>query len=291
MSEPNLSPTDAAGADSMSERLRRIVSGPEADIDLAEAALLIASHEYPDLDVPRYLARIEELAKSLQARIEPDAGVSQRISALNQYLFGDLGFAPNADDYYDPRNSLLNEVLDRRVGIPITLSVLYMEIGRRIGLPLQGVSFPGHFLVKCVVPEGTVVLDPYSGGVSLGLTDLQKRLREVRGGEVSRAIIAGLLVSASKKDIILRMLRNLKAVYLRAQHFRNALSIMDWIVAAVPEQAPELRDRGMVYQELDCFRAAAADFERYLALSPGCDDADDIRGRIIELQRKTARLN
>jgi regulator of sirC expression with transglutaminase-like and TPR domain len=286
-----LAATQSRLAETMSDRLRQIVSGPDEDISLAEAALLIAGHGYPDLNVAAYLSRIEELAYMLRLRIAEDESVPGRIGALNQFLFGDLGFAPNSEDYYDPRNSFLNEVLERRTGIPITLSVIYMELGRKIGLPLQGVSFPGHFLVKCAVPEGAVVLDPYSGGISLGVKDLQKRLREVRGGEVSRAIVAELLVSASNKEIIVRLLRNLKAVYLREHNLDKALPIMDWIIATVPEQTPELRDRGMIYQELECPRAALADFEAYLQRSPSCADADDIRSRIIELQREAARLN
>jgi regulator of sirC expression with transglutaminase-like and TPR domain len=275
----------------MSERLRQIVSGPDEDISLAEAALLIAGHGYPDLNVAAYLSRIEELAYMLNLRIDEDDSVPERISALNQFLFGDLGFAPNPEDYYDPRNSFLNEVLERRTGIPITLCVIYMELGRKIGLPLQGVSFPGHFLVKCAVPEGAIVLDPYSGGISLGLADLQKRLREVRGGEVSRAIVAELLVSASNKEIVVRLLRNLKAIYLRGHNLDRALPIVNWIVATMPEQIPELRDRGMIYRELECSRAALADFEEYLKRSPSCEDVDDIRQRIIELRRDAARLN
>ena len=275
----------------MSERLRQIVSGPDEDISLAEAALLIAGHGYPDLNVAAYLSRIEELAYMLRLRIDENDSVPERISALNQFLFGDLRFVPNTEDYYDPRNSFLNEVLERRTGIPITLCVIYMELGRKIGLPLQGVSFPGHFLVKCAVPEGAVVLDPYSGGLSLGLADLQKRLREVRGGEVSRAIVAELLVPASNKEIIVRLLRNLKAIYLRGHNLDRALPIMNWIIATMPDQAPELRDRGMLYQELECSRAALADFEEYLKRSPSCEDADDIRQRIIELRRDASRLN
>jgi regulator of sirC expression with transglutaminase-like and TPR domain len=278
-------------AETMSERLRKLVSGPDEDIGLAEAALLIASHEYPDLRVAAYLARIEELGHMLRMRIGEEASALDRIADLNQFLFGDLGFGPNLEDYYDPRNCFLNEVLERRTGIPITLSVIYMELGRKVGLPLQGVSFPGHFLVKCAVPDGAVVLDPYSGGISLGLPELQKRLREVRGGEVSRAIIAELLVSASNKEIITRLLRNLKAIYLRAHDLEKALPIMNWIIATIPAQTPELRDRGMIYQELECSRAALADFEAYLERTPSCDDAEDIRGRIIELRREAGRLN
>lgn len=278
-------------ADAMSERLRKIVSGPDEDISLAEAALLIAGQAYPDLNVAGYLSRIEELAHRLRLRIAEEDSIPDRISALNQFLFDDLGFASNSGDYYDPRNSFLNEVLERRTGIPITLSVIYMELGRKIGLPLHGVSFPGHFLVKCAVPDGAVVLDPYSGGISLGLADLQKRLREARGGEVSRAIVAELLVSASNKEIIVRLLRNLKAIYLRGHNPDRALPIVDWIIAIVPEETLELRDRGMLYQELECPRAALADFEQHLKRSPACEDADDIRRRIIELRREASRLN
>jgi regulator of sirC expression with transglutaminase-like and TPR domain len=286
-----LAATQARLAQAMSERLRQIVSGPDEDISLVEAALLIAGHGYPDLNVAAYLSRVEELAHMLRMRIGEDATALERIADLNQFLFGDLGFAANSEDYYDPRNSFLNEVLERRMGIPITLSVIYIELGRKIGLPLQGVSFPGHFLVKCAVPDGAVVLDPYSGGISLGLPELQKRLREVRGGEVSRAIIAELLVSASNREIIVRLLRNLKAIYLRGHDLDKALPIMDWIIAAAPEEAPELRDRGMIYQELECPRAALADFEAYLQRSPSGDDVEDIRGRIIELRKDVARLN
>lgn len=275
----------------LAQRLTQIISGPDTDIPLTEAALLVASHQYPDLDVDHWLRRIDALARVLQTRIDDAASTPERVAALNQYLFGELGFAPNADDYYDPRNSFLNDVLERRVGIPITLSLLYMEVGNRIGLPLRGVCFPGHFLVKCKVPEGLVVLDPYAGGLSLGLTDLQRRLRDVRGGEVSRAIIAGLLVAANKKEILLRMLRNLKAIYLRRHDLDQALAIMDWIVSAEPEHAAEIRDRGMIFQELNCFRAAITDFERYLELDPSCPDAEDVRQRLIDLQRKAARLN
>lgn len=284
-------PTDPEQARDIDERLRRLVSLPDDEIDLAEAALLVSTHQYPELDIPANLARIAAMSRDLESRIGPQAPVTERIAALNQYLFDELGFGPNAENYYDPRNSCLNDVIERRLGIPITLSLLYIEVGRRIGLPLQGVSFPGHFLVKCAVEDGTIILDPYAAGSSLGMADLQNRLREVRGGEVSRAIVSSLLVAAEKRDIILRLLRNLKAIYLRAQQLTLALPIMHWIVIVAPEQVPELRDRGMIYQELDCFRAAIADFQRYLELFPNCDDAEDIRTRMIELQRSAARLN
>ena len=272
-------------------RLLDLVSRDETDIDLAQTALALALHASPGLDIPRYLERIAGLGIALRARVAPDASVAERIGALNHYLFGELGFAPNRDDYYDPRNSFLHEVIERRVGIPITLSVLYMEVGRHLDLQLEGVSFPGHFLVKCAMGEDAVVLDPYSGGISLGMADLQQRLRDVQGGEVSRAIIASLLVAAPRKDIIVRMLRNLKAIYLREQKLEPALAVLDALVAAAPAEAAERRDRGVVYQQLDCFAAAADDFEGYLGAVSRAADADDIRARIVELRRQAARLN
>jgi regulator of sirC expression with transglutaminase-like and TPR domain len=268
-----------------------MVARQDQDIDLAEAALLIAKGAYLDLDVAGYLARIDDLARRLRAQLPQDSSQTERILALNRFLFDEQGFAPNTENYYDPRNSFLNDVLDRRVGIPITLSILYIEVGRRIGLPLQGVSFPGHFLVKCMMGKGMVILDPYCGGISLTLQDLQQRLREVRGGEVSRAIVAGMLVSANNKQILARMLRNLKAIYLERKDYEHALFVMGWIMTIAPQDGSEHRDRGLAYLKLECFRAALEDLERYLQLAPEAPDADEIRSQVIELRKCTARLN
>jgi regulator of sirC expression with transglutaminase-like and TPR domain len=275
----------------LAARLTEIIEGPEADIPLTEAALLIAAHRYPDLDVRHYLDVIEEFGSALAARVDSDSSPADRVVALNHYLFDELGFKPNAEDYYDPRNSYLNQVVDRRTGIPITLSLVYMALGRHVGLTFKGVCYPGHFLVKCALPDGMIVLDPFSKGQSLGISDLQNRLREARGGEVSRAIVAGLLITASKREILLRMLRNLKAIYLGSNDLDNAITIMNWIVVADPGQATEIRDRGLIYQELECFRAAVSDFERYLELDPGSSDGDAIRSKVIELRRSVSLLN
>ncbi len=273
------------------ERLHQIMCGPEQDINLAEAALLIASRVYPELDIADYVSRIDELGRTLRARLARDCKVAQRIQSLNAFLFQELGFAPNTENYYDPRNSFLNEVIERKVGIPISLSLLYMEIGQRAGLELYGVSFPGHFLVKCALSEGMVVLDPYSRGASLSLTDLQQRLRDHRGGEVSKAIVAGWLVAAGKKDILARMLRNLKAIYLQRREEQHALHMLDAILAMTPESPEDLRDRGLVYQRLECFRAATADLHAYLLRAPDAEDAEEIGRRLDNLRRQHARLN
>jgi regulator of sirC expression with transglutaminase-like and TPR domain len=282
---------DAGPTGSVEARFRRLLEQPEERIDLAEGALLIAKHVTTHLDVERYLARIDELAQRLRARIGEGDTQSQRIVALNRFLFEEQGFAPNVENYFDPRNSFLDQVLERKLGIPISLSLLYIEVGRRIGLTLHGVSFPGHFLVKCTLEEGIVVLDPYCGGISLRLQDLQQRLREARGGEVSRAIIAGMLVAAHKREILARMLRNLKAIYLEQHDYAHALATLDWIVLIHPGEATEVRDRGLTYLKLECFRAALADLERYLELAPAAADLDGIRGHVIGLRGRAARLN
>jgi regulator of sirC expression with transglutaminase-like and TPR domain len=273
------------------DRLHQILTGPEQDIDLVEAALLIAAHIYPELDIAAYSERVDELAKSLDQRTDRAGNIADRIHSLNEYLFHELGFAPNGDDYYDPRNSFLNEVLERKVGIPISLSLLYMEIGQRIGLEMYGVSFPGHFLVKCALTQGIVVLDPYARGVSLSLADLQQRLRENRGGEVSKAIVAGLLVAAGKKDILVRMLRNLKAIYMKSGEAGCALQMLNAILLVSPDATDDLRDRGLMYQKLECFRAAADDLDAYLSRVPDAKDAGTMRLRLMDLNRQRARLN
>jgi len=274
------------------ERWKEIAAGPETDIDLVEAALLIAAPEYPGLDVAAHRARVDQLASALRGRLRRDIGPVDSIVALNRYLFEELGFSGNAGDYYDPRNSFLNEVLDRKLGIPITLALVYVEIGRRIGLALHGVSFPGHFLVKCPARDGVIVLDPYAGGASLSLEDLQQRLRTLRGGAVPPPDIARhMLAAAGRKEILARMLRNLKGIYLQRRDLSRALAAVDRVIMLEPRAAEEYRDRAALYQELECHRAALSDFRNYLMLKPGAEDADGVRRRLVELQQLAGRLN
>ena len=272
-------------------RLCALLDRPEDSICLAEAALIVAAAQYPDLDVSDYLGRLDSYAAELRGRLGEEASYTERLGAINQYLFHELGFAPDEENFYDPRNSFLNDVLERRRGIPLSLSILYIAVGRRLGLDLRGVSFPGHFLVKCPVDGGVVVLDPYHGGLSLSLEDLQKRLREVRGGEVSRAIVSEMLVSAAPREVLVRMLRNLKAIYLKDEQLHDALAVLEWIIPLAPGEHEEVRDRGVVYQELECFRAALADFEHYISHEPGAHDAEAIHGRIVEMRKMASRLN
>lgn len=277
---------------SAADRWKEIAAGPESDIDLVEAALLIAAHEYPQLDVPAYQARMDRIAATLRARLRRDIGPVESIIALNRYLFEELGFRANTQEYYDPRNSFLNDVLDRKLGIPITLAIVYVEVGRHVGLALHGVSFPGYFLVKCPARDGVIVLDPYAGGASLSLEDLQQRLRALRGGAAPPADLAQrMLAAAGKKEILARMLRNLKGIYRQNRDFSRALAAADRVIMLEPRAADEYRDRAGIYMELECFRAALSDFRNYLMLKPGADDAAVVQRRVAELQQIAARLN
>ncbi len=274
------------------DRLKDVLERPEEDINLAEAALLMASQEYPSLDVATYLHRIDELATTVQSRLPTNATFEDRVVTLNEVLFEEQGFSGNTDDYYDPRNSFLNEVLDRKLGIPITLSILYIEIGRRIGLTFQGISFPGHFLVKSETDVGDIVLDPFSGGVALSEEDLVERLRERFGEEnAPSAPLAPLLQAAGKKEILLRMLRNLKAIYVNKEDYTKALTVIDRILLIEPELAEEVRDRGQLYERLECFRPALADLRRYMTMNPSDPDGGELHQRIVELERIVSRLN
>jgi regulator of sirC expression with transglutaminase-like and TPR domain len=274
------------------ERFAKIVSGSDEAINLAEAALLIAAEEYRELDIAAYLARLDEMAATLKRRLRADISQADSIIALNRYLFDELGFAGDAANYYDARNSFLNEVLERKRGIPITLALVYIEIGRRIGLPVNGVAFPAHFLVKCPLRDGTVVLDPYAKGASLSFDELRRRIKALRNGEEpTKAVVSAMLVAASNREILARLLRNLKGIYSHHKEWMKALAVTDRIISVAPEIAEEYRDRGMIHLNLECFRAALFDFQAYLKMLPAARDADTVRRKIAEMQAVASRLN
>ncbi len=276
----------------MHERLAKLAKISEQELNLAEAALLIAMDEYPGLDVDAYLRQLDELATGVQQRLPAQAGLEDTLVALNQFLFVDQGFSGDTENYDDPRNSFLNEVLDRKRGIPITLSIIYMEVGRRLGLPLKGVSFPGHFLVKFSTREGEVVLDPFSGGSLMSKEDLEQMLEETYGASDSTsAPLERLLIAAGKKEILVRMLRNLKGAYLRRERYEKALTVIDRILLIQPDQPDEIRDRGRIYEHLECFRAALEDYQSYLRMRPAGGDAPDAHRRVAELKLIVANLN
>jgi regulator of sirC expression with transglutaminase-like and TPR domain len=273
------------------------VACEDARIDLAHACLMIAQDAYPQLDVERYLGEIERMALRLRGRLARAGGAEERIIGLNQFLFEDLGYWGNTGDYYDPRNSYLNDVIDRRTGIPITLSILYMEVGRRIGLPLEGVSFPGHFLVRLRLRGGTLVLDPFAGGAPQSEAELRERVQRVIPPGVGDKLpmaelpLEQFLEPASKRQILARLLRNLKGIFRETDEPQRMLEVLNRMLVVMPDANAELRDRGYVYQRLECWRPALQDLTAYLEREPDAPDLDDVRIKLMELSALCARLN
>jgi len=265
------------------DRFAELLARDEAEIDLARACLLIAADAYPGLDVEGYLGEIERLAARLRGRMAPGEPAEGRVLALNRFLFDELGFAGNADHYYDPRNSYLNEVLDRRTGIPITLSVLYLEVGRRIGLALEGVSFPGHFLVRFAGEATNLLVDPFQHGEIRFEDQAQALLDRVYGGAVR--LQPEYLRPAGRKDMVVRLLANLKNVYLNARDDARAVAAIERILLVRPDATDEVRDRGMLLARLGRTDEAVIDLERYLERSPGAPDAQRVRILIDQLGR------
>ena len=277
---------------SLDQQLSKLMRTPDSSFNIAESALIVAQHEYPSLDIPGYLQRLDQIAERLRLRVPADAGKPHVISMLNHYLFRELGYAGNRDNFYDPRNSFLNDVIDRRIGIPITLSILYMEIGRRVGVNLQGVSFPGHFLAKYVTDQGVIVLDPFNQGISLSEADLRERLRQSGGGVDSLDMpLSALLRAATPHEILLRLARNLKAIYSNAGELEKAIATANLILCLNPQDASELRDRATMYHQLFCYRAALADFEQLVKIDVDAAEDDRIRATIAELKQKNRLLN
>jgi regulator of sirC expression with transglutaminase-like and TPR domain len=274
------------------KRFRDAVAPERLRINLAEAALLCAQDAYPELDVQSTLGEIERIGTTLARRMPQDFSTTHRLIALNNYLFRELGFVGNHAEYYDPRNSFLNEVMARKTGIPITLSILYIDIGERLGLKLKGVSFPGHFLVKVRVTGGELVLDPFSGGKSLSEEELRERLAQVAGSEAAHSLpLEDFLEPASPRQILARLLRNLKAIYLEAADLDRALGVMNRLVILLPEAPEERRDRGRVFARLECARAAADDLGFYAAHRPQADDAVAVAAELAAVTIAAARLN
>ena len=277
-----------------------------AGTSLAQAALLIARIEYPRLDVEAYLGKLDamgELARqAVQRRLERTADNSRLacIKAVNEYLFEELHFVGNRDKYEDPRNSCLNEVLDRRMGIPITLCVVYMEVARRAGLHIDGVNFPGHFLVRC--PEvgsrggNGLIIDPFHGGALLSEHDCRMLLQRQVGSEV--AFSKSLLAPTTRLQIIVRMLINLKRIYVHMRSFPQARDVTELLLAMTPSALSELRDRGLLAYHLNDMTGALRDLQTYLKLSSlgeldkeSREEQEQIWEHVKTLRRRVASLN
>ncbi|HEY1307189.1 MAG TPA: transglutaminase-like domain-containing protein [Vicinamibacterales bacterium] len=270
---------------------------------LARATLLIARIEYPRLDPEPYVSRLDAMGDAARRAIERhatatgDSTTSSGVKALNDYLFEELQFVGNRDHYEDPRNSCLNEVLDRRTGIPITLSVVYMEVARRAGLQVDGVNFPGHFLVRCPERRGSdLIIDPFHAGALLSEHKCRLLLQKHVGNEV--AFSRSLLAPATRHQIIVRMLLNLKRIYVNMRSFPQARDVTELLLAITPSALSELRDRGLLAYHLNDVTAALRDLQTYLKLSSMGEldkDAREEHQQIWEhvktLRRRVASLN
>lgn len=280
------------GTTGLIEAFTALVGGGVDDdrIDLVRAALTIACTEYPDLDVEHYVRLVDDLAKATESRISDIGDAQETITALNGVLFLESGLRGNRKDYYDPRNSFLNDVLDRGFGIPITLALIYMEVGRRLGFPLFGVGLPGHFLLKHYDVDGReTLIDCFNGGNILSPQDCQRKLDEIYAGQMT--LRPEFLFAVSRRQMLTRILNNLKNVYLTARNFRKALPIVDLILVIYPRSPEDVKQRAMLHYGLGQTKAAADDLEEYLKMSPDASDSDEIRQTALSLRRMLALMN
>jgi regulator of sirC expression with transglutaminase-like and TPR domain len=260
-----------------------------ASLPVLAAAAQLPLYADPRCEPQAVIDQLRTWSAELAARVVPDASAANRLRLLNHYFFGELGFMGAVDDYDRADNSYLHRVIERRRGIPITLSLLYMELGRAAGLRLQGVSFPGHFLVRLRLQQGTLFIDVFGGGVTLSAEDLHARLRAAL--RTPAAELRPFLRAAADREILARLLRNLKAIHLKARQWEAALEVMTRLVAVLPRAPQERLDRAGLYERLECPRAAAFDLAAYLSLCPQAADAAEVQARLARLQQVAARLN
>ncbi len=260
----------------------------DASLSVLEAAVAVAQDDEPELDVQGVLAQVDALADKLRRRVPADAAPLQRLRLLNQYFFHELGFSGNVNDYYDRGNSSLPAVLRTRRGIPLTLALLYIEIANQLGLQAQGVSFPGHFLVKLHMPRGEVVIDPFSGR-SLGREDLEERLqpyRRQRGlGDDDEVPLGLFLQPAPAREMVARLLRNLKEIHRSARDWVRLAAVLQRLVILLPQDWPERRDHALALAQLGRLEAAAAELSLYLRHCPDAGDALALRRQLTAWRR------
>lgn len=261
----------------------------DENIDLIRSALVIARTQYPDLEIEEYAGRIERMSRRVAA-MAGDVDCCGALAALNKVIFEQGNLRGNREDYYDPRNSFLNDVLDRGLGIPITLSIIYMEVARRVGLPLCGVGMPGHFLLKYYGEDGKErLIDCFNRGDVLSRQDCQSRLDEIYSGEMK--LRPEFLHPISRRQILTRMLNNLKTVYLATRNFRKALPIADLILVIYPQSAEDLKQRALLRYSMGLHGLAGEDLEQYLKMSPNASDSEEVRQMSLSVRRMMALRN
>ncbi|MCD9029647.1 SirB1 family protein [Luteimonas sp. BDR2-5] len=258
-------------------------------LPLLQVALLIARDEYPDLDAARYEALLETHVARLKVEVASIDAPPLKMQAINRHLFEELGYTGDHDAYYDPRNSYLNEVFDRRLGNPISLATVQMEVARRLGVPLDGISFPGHFLVRLPVDDGMLVMDPFNAGRPLDIDELRDRARPHLGGDApDDDALLQILHPASHRTMLTRMLRNLHGVYRDSEDWARAVRCADRVLKLLPDAPDALRDRGLGYARMGYVAGAREDLGRYLQRNPDAGDAAMVRETLVQCGRATA---
>ncbi|MEG0821901.1 MAG: transglutaminase-like domain-containing protein [Burkholderiaceae bacterium] len=270
------------------EKFMQLVAGT-GPIDLTGAVAAIATDAYPESTLDRACAQMNAWCERLRDRVAPELSSAERLRQLNRYFFDELRFRGNRVDYFDPDNNYLNRVLERRTGLPISISVVYIVLGRAIGLDLVGVNFPRRFLVKLMAPEPVVVIDVFDGGATLSPEELRSRLAQAHGAEAGP--LETYLRPASEREILIRWLYNLKLLHQRREDWAGLLAVGQRLVALLPGAVDELLDRAAAYEKLECPRAAADDIATVLQRQPGRPDAAALRERLARLEGHGARLN
>jgi regulator of sirC expression with transglutaminase-like and TPR domain len=268
-------------------RFLETIDGPDEELDLAEACLWISAEANAELTLEPYFEKLDDLAESARAEIEPTTSVADRIALLNEHLFLERGYRGNESEYYDPQNSYLDCVIDRKKGIPISLAILWMSVAERVGIPAYGVGFPGHFLVG-VETDPAVFVDAFSALV-LSAQDCEERLRAVAGGEMK--FNPAMLAPSTRKQTLARVLRNLKQIHIQSSELADAVACSDRILALDPENPSELRDRGVLHRSLECWSLAREDLERFVEIAPTSPDVKNIELILDELRVRTAHIH
>lgn len=251
--------------------------------------MLLACEEYPQLEIGPYVDLLDEIANSAARPVYLANSPRKAVECMNQVLFEQWGFRGNTENYYDPRNSFFNDVLDRRIGIPITLSIVYMEVARRVKLPMQGISMPGHFVVKYAGIEDEFFIDPFNRGDVLTRENCRTRLLSMFGD--SFQFSERMLAPATNRQILVRALNNLKLIYLQSHAYDKALAIVEMMLMVEPDDVEQVRDRGLLRLQLRQFEAATGDLEQYLKATPDAKDREDIECQLKELRRIRAMMN
>jgi len=271
-------------------RFHNLISQSDENFNLAEAALLIAAEEYPRLDVPLYLDKLENIAEHTHFRVGDVTAAPEMITAINETLFEELGFQGNRENYYDPRNSFLNVVLDRRTGIPITLSVVYIEIARRLNLPIHGIGLPGHFIVGYVTDTEEIYIDVFNGGRVLGVNGCADLVAGMSNGKLTFNSNKHL-APVKKTQILTRMLSNLLGIYVNSQDYRRSIACIERILLLMPNSLAHIRDYGLLLGQVGNTGKAIDQLERYLKASPQAADVEMIKAEIKKLRHEQARFN